>query len=159
MDPMKSGFSVDHEIEGVGKLCTVFSAPDYPQFVEEGEVRHENDASFVILEDATEWAEPKPVRFAAERPRPRSRPYYDVTVGGSDEEGPDGELARAVKRDEDEKEARAGGEGEEGEEDPANEDPANEDPANEDPANEDPANEDPSSGASGEGGAPRVRAS
>lgn len=155
MDPMKSGFSVDHEIEGVGKLCTVFSAPDYPQFVEEGEVRHENDASFVILEDATEWAEPRPVRFAAERPRPRSRPYYDVTVGGSDEEGPDGELARAVKRDEgeredeDEKEKPAGGEGEEGEEDPANEDPANEDPAN----------EDPSSGASGEGGAPRVRAS
>ena len=114
-------------------------------------MRHENDASFVVPEDATEWAEPRPVRFAAERPRPRSRPYYDVTVGGSDEEGPDGELARAVKReedegeDEDEKEKRAGGEGEEGEEDPANEDTANEDPS--------------SSGASGEGGAPRVRAS
>jgi serine/threonine-protein phosphatase 5 len=118
-------------------------------------VRHENDASFVLLEDATEWAEPRPVRFSAERPRPRSRPYYDVTVGGSDEEGPDGELARAVKRDEgegegedeDEKEKRAGGEGEEGEEDPANDDPANEDLSS------------GASGASGEGGAPRVRAS
>jgi serine/threonine-protein phosphatase 5 len=36
--------------------------------------------------------------FEAVKPRPRCDPYYDVTVGGSDEEGPDGELAATIER-------------------------------------------------------------
>jgi serine/threonine-protein phosphatase 5 len=97
MDNMHSGFSVDHDIENVGKLCTVFSAPDYPQFIEAGDTRHNNAATFVRLRGESEWAEPDPVAFTAARPRPESEPYYDITVGGSDEEGPDGELARETR--------------------------------------------------------------
>ena len=97
MDNMHAGFSVDHDIENVGKLCTVFSAPDYPQFIEAGDTRHNNAATFVRLRGDTEWAEPEPTAFTAARPRPESEPYYDVTVGGSDEEGPDGELARETR--------------------------------------------------------------
>ena len=97
MDNMHAGFSVDHDIENVGKLCTVFSAPDYPQFIEAGDTRHNNAATFVRLRGDTEWAEPEPTAFTAARPRPESEPYYDVTVGGSDEEGPDGELARDAR--------------------------------------------------------------
>ena len=97
MDNMHAGFSVDHDIENVGKLCTVFSAPDYPQFIEAGDTRHNNAATFVRLRGDTEWAEPEPTAFSAARPRPESEPYYDITVGGSDEEGPDGELARETR--------------------------------------------------------------
>lgn len=97
MDNMHAGFSVDHDIENVGKLCTVFSAPDYPQFIEAGDTRHNNAATFVRLRGDTAWAEPEPTAFSAARPRPESEPYYDVTVGGSDEEGPDGELARETR--------------------------------------------------------------
>ena len=46
---VQEGFCVDHHVEGVGKLCTVFSAPDYPQFVEEGEHRYHNKAAYVVL--------------------------------------------------------------------------------------------------------------
>ena len=97
MDNMHAGFSVDHDIENVGKLCTVFSAPDYPQFIEAGDTRHNNAATFVRLRGDTAWAEPEPTAFSAARPRPESEPYYDITVGGSDEEGPDGELARETR--------------------------------------------------------------
>ena len=97
MDNMHAGFSVDHDIENVGKLCTVFSAPDYPQFIEAGDTRHNNAATFVRLRGDTAWAEPEPTAFSAARPRPESEPYYDITVGGSDEEGPDGEPARETR--------------------------------------------------------------
>ena len=103
MDNMHAGFSVDHDIENVGKLCTVFSAPDYPQFIEAGDTRHNNAATFVRLRGGTEWAEPEPTAFTAARPRPGpSAPR--VTVGGSDEEGPDGgsRARRARGRVEDE---------------------------------------------------------
>ena len=64
--------AVDHDIENVGKLCTVFSAPDYPQFIEAGDTRHNNAATFVRLRGDTEWAEPEPTAFTAARPRPES---------------------------------------------------------------------------------------
>jgi serine/threonine-protein phosphatase 5 len=98
MNDMTSGFSLDHDIEGVGKLCTVFSAPDYPQFVEEGERRFNGKAAFVTLTSDTDYCEPAVTSFEAVKPRPRCDPYYDVTVGGSDEEGPDGELAATIER-------------------------------------------------------------
>lgn len=31
MGPMKDGYSIDHDVPS-GKLITLFSAPDYPQF-------------------------------------------------------------------------------------------------------------------------------
>lgn len=95
MPSVQEGFCVDHDVEGVGKLCTVFSAPDYPQFVEEGEHRHHNKAAYVVLTGGAsgeEWCVPRPVSFTAVKPRPKCEPYYDITVGGSDEEGPDGDL-------------------------------------------------------------------
>ena len=49
-----------------------------------------------------EWATPAPVAFTAAKPRPNSQPYYDITVGGSDEEGPDGDL-RVERADAEEK--------------------------------------------------------
>ena len=91
MADITSGFAVDHDVEH-GKLCTVFSAPDYPQFIEEGERRNHNRASYVVLTGESGFCEPAPVSFTAVKPRPSSEPYYDVTVGGSDEEGPDGDL-------------------------------------------------------------------
>jgi serine/threonine-protein phosphatase 5 len=115
MDTMHDGFSVDHDIPGVGKLCTVFSAPDYPQFVEKGDTRHNNAATFVRLRSDAEWAEPHPTKFTAFRPRPSSDPYYDITAGGSDEEGPDGELAREMRFGRDDMDDGIGNEAEEDE--------------------------------------------
>lgn len=98
MNDMTSGFSTDHDVPGVGKLCTVFSAPDYPQFVEEGERRFNGAAAFVTLASDSGYHEPRVTSFEAAKPRPACDPYYDVTVGGSDEEGPDGDLAATVAR-------------------------------------------------------------
>ena len=112
MNDMTSGFSTDHDVPGVGKLCTVFSAPDYPQFVEEGERRFNGRAAFVTLASDSGYHEPRVTSFEAVKPRPACDPYYDVTVGGSDEEGPDGDLAATVARggdDDDAFEADAGG--------------------------------------------------
>jgi serine/threonine-protein phosphatase 5 len=44
----------------VGKLCTVFSAPDYPQFVEEGEQRYNNQGAYVVLTAPGEFCDPAP---------------------------------------------------------------------------------------------------
>ena len=99
MNDMTSGFSLDHDVPGVGKLCTVFSAPDYPQFVEEGDRRFNGAGAFVTLASDTDYCEPRVTSFQAVKPRPACDPYYDVTVGGSDEEGPDGDLAATVARD------------------------------------------------------------
>ena len=59
-------------------------------------------ATFVVLTAEGEWATPAPVAFTAAKPRPNSQPYYDITVGGSDEEGPDGDL-RVERADAEEK--------------------------------------------------------
>ena len=110
MNDMTSGFSVDHDVPGVGKLCTVFSAPDYPQFVEEGERRFDGAGAFVTLASDTGYCEPRVTSFRAVKPRPACDPYYDVTVGGSDEEGPGGDLAATVARDDDDAGALGGSE-------------------------------------------------
>jgi len=60
---------VDHDLPGVGKLCTVFSAPDYPQFVEADDVRHHNKGAYVVLSAAGDFAVPEPVSFSAVKPR------------------------------------------------------------------------------------------
>ena len=67
-----------------------------------GRAAARNKATFVVLTAEGEWATPAPVAFTAAKPRPNSQPYYDITVGGSDEEGPDGDL-RVKRADAEEK--------------------------------------------------------
>lgn len=87
MKSMASGYTVDHEGPH-GKLVTVFSAPDYPQFQHEEEERMNNLAAFAELR-APDVAEPKFVTFAAVKPRPQCPCYYDLGLPGSDVEGPE----------------------------------------------------------------------
>ena len=83
--PMDKGFTVDHEGDA-GKMCTVFSAPDYPMF-QEGE-RFNNQGAFVTLTAPT-WSTPDVHSYTA-APRPpvdQCTAYYDyVNALDSDEE-------------------------------------------------------------------------
>ena len=87
MKSMVSGYTVDHEGPN-GKLVTVFSAPDYPQFQHDGEERMNNLAAFVELR-APDVSEAKFVTFSAVKPRPHCMCYYDLGLPGSDVEGPE----------------------------------------------------------------------
>ncbi|GLC44111.1 hypothetical protein PLESTB_000927800 [Pleodorina starrii] len=75
------GYSYDHNTPA-GRLVTVFSAPDYPQFQvveEEGEnagKRYENLAAVAVL-SAPDYATPNMRTFAAVKPRPKADAYYD----------------------------------------------------------------------------------
>jgi len=91
MPSIMSGFCVDHDCGDAGKLCTVFSAPNYPQFIEADDVRHNNLAAFVKLKPESNWCEPEPQSFDA-LARPASQCYYDLDLGGSDCEGPESEI-------------------------------------------------------------------
>jgi len=93
MGSMHGGWSVDHATPA-GRLATLFSAPDYPQFVAEGEARYNNAAAVAVL-TGPQYDEPQILTFLA-APRPHAVPYYDLGAGGSDEEGPDGDLAAAT---------------------------------------------------------------
>jgi hypothetical protein len=88
MGSMAEGWCVDHE-SPAGRLATLFSAPDYPQFYPEGEARANNRAAVARLR-APHFDEPELLHFSA-APRPPAQPFYDPGVAGSDEEGPDGE--------------------------------------------------------------------
>ena len=91
MPSIMAGFCVDHDVGDARKLCTLFSAPNYPQFVDADDVRHHNSAAFVTLRRETGWCEPVPTSFEY-APRPPSRCYYDVDLGGSDAEGPESDI-------------------------------------------------------------------
>ncbi|KAM4084526.1 hypothetical protein ACB094_08G138900 [Castanea mollissima] len=81
---MDEGYTIDHVVES-GKLITVFSAPDYPQF-QVGEERYKNKGAYVVLEPPN-FDNPKFYSFEAVAPRPQANPYYDyVDVINSDEE-------------------------------------------------------------------------
>ena len=70
------------------RLCTIFSAPDYPQFIPEGEPRYGNKGAYALLE-APDYADPTFVQYEATLPRPDAQPYYDMGDDGlldSDEE-------------------------------------------------------------------------
>ena len=92
MGSMQDGWCVDHTTPS-GRLATLFSAPDYPQFCAEGDVRSGNRAALAVLRPP-HYDEPEVLHFDA-APRPEATPFYDLGIGGSDEEGPDGELAAA----------------------------------------------------------------
>ena len=57
-----------HVVAG-GKLMTVFSAPDYPQFQADGEDRYNNVAAVAVL-SSPGYHEPRFVQYSAVLPRP-----------------------------------------------------------------------------------------
>jgi len=96
------GYAVDHAGPG-GRLCTVFSAPDYPMFQQQapcddagegggggGEGRYSNLGAVAVL-SAPSWSDPAFVQYAA-APRPsRPGPYYELDdAPDSDEDVPPG---------------------------------------------------------------------
>ncbi|XP_048140080.1 serine/threonine-protein phosphatase 7 isoform X2 [Rhodamnia argentea] len=81
---MDEGYTVDHIVES-GRLITLFSAPDYPQFQATAE-RYKNKGAYIILEPPN-FDNPTFNSFEAVTPRPKANPYYDFQdVIDSDEE-------------------------------------------------------------------------
>lgn len=81
---MKEGYTIDHVVES-GKLITLFSAPDYPQF-QATEERYQNKGAYIVLEPP-DFDNPVFHTFEAITPRPKVNPYYDYEdVIDSDEE-------------------------------------------------------------------------
>ncbi|KAL7135292.1 hypothetical protein ABFS83_11G083900 [Erythranthe nasuta] len=81
---MDLGYTIDHIVES-GKLITLFSAPDYPQF-QATEERHRNKGAYIVLEPP-HFDTPIFRSFEAVTPRPKVNPYYDFEdVIDSDEE-------------------------------------------------------------------------
>ncbi|KAF7829086.1 serine/threonine-protein phosphatase 7 [Senna tora] len=84
LDGMTEGYTIDHIVES-GKLITLFSAPDYPQF-QATEERYNNKGAYVVLEPPN-FDNPIFHSFEAVTPRPKANPYYDYEeVIDSDEE-------------------------------------------------------------------------
>ncbi|XP_031473742.1 serine/threonine-protein phosphatase 7 [Nymphaea colorata] len=81
---MQKGYTIDHEVES-GKLITLFSAPDYPQF-QASEERYNNMGAYIVL-GPPDFSTPIFYSFDAVRPRPKVNAYYDYEdVIDSDEE-------------------------------------------------------------------------
>ncbi|XP_013624426.1 PREDICTED: serine/threonine-protein phosphatase 7-like [Brassica oleracea var. oleracea] len=68
------GYTIDHDVQS-GKLITIFSAPDYPQFQATRE-RYRNKGAYIILQ-APDLSDPQFRSFEAVTPRPKANPYYD----------------------------------------------------------------------------------
>lgn len=84
MTSMQDGYTIDHVVES-GKLITLFSAPDYPQFQATND-RYNNRAAYIVLH-APDFSTPKFHTFEAIKPRPKANSYYDFDeVLDSDEE-------------------------------------------------------------------------
>ncbi|XP_058195399.1 serine/threonine-protein phosphatase 7-like isoform X2 [Rhododendron vialii] len=85
LEGMDEGYTIDHVVES-GKLITVFSAPDYPQFQAPAEKRYNNKGAYIVLEPP-HFDCPVFHSFGAVTPRPEANPYYDyVNVPDSDED-------------------------------------------------------------------------
>ncbi|CAB4311508.1 unnamed protein product [Prunus armeniaca] len=81
---MDEGYTIDHIVES-GKLITLFSAPDYPQF-QNTEERYKNKGAYIILEPPN-FDDPIFHSFKAITPRPKADPFYNFEeVIDSDEE-------------------------------------------------------------------------
>ena len=70
MPAMTPGYSVDHVVPA-GRLLTVFSAPDYPQFqpVDDPADRFDNLAAVAVLA-GPRWDDPLMMQYEAVLPRP-----------------------------------------------------------------------------------------
>ncbi|RDX62247.1 Serine/threonine-protein phosphatase 7, partial [Mucuna pruriens] len=75
---MLSGYSIDHDGES-GKLYTLFSAPDYPQF---GKRRYNNKGAYAVLK-WPDFATPSFHSFKAAE-RPMVDPYVDFDANNMD---------------------------------------------------------------------------
>lgn len=85
MPGMQEGYTEDH-ITPSGKLVTVFSAPDYPQFICADTERYRNKAAVIVL-SSPDYSTPTIKQFEAVLPRPCVQPYYDIDdTPDSDEE-------------------------------------------------------------------------
>eukprot|EP00890_Picochlorum_soloecismus_P005004 jgi/Picsp_1/5504/NSC_02863-R1_serine threonine-protein phosphatase 7 len=85
MPSMQDGYTEDH-VTPAGKLVTVFSAPDYPQFICADTERYRNKAAVIVL-SAPDYSTPTIKQFEAVLPRPCVQPYYDIDdTPDSDEE-------------------------------------------------------------------------
>lgn len=83
MQDMNNGYTIDHVVKS-GKLITLFSAPDYPQF-QESSLRFNNKGAYIVLE-SPDFSMPQIFTFGAV-PRPKANAYYDfVNAIDSDEE-------------------------------------------------------------------------
>ncbi|KAH7847974.1 hypothetical protein Vadar_032241 [Vaccinium darrowii] len=81
---MDVGYTIDHVVES-GKLITLFSAPDYPQFQATAE-RYKDKGAYIVLVPP-HFDSPVFHSFEAVTPRPEANPYYDYEdVIDSDEE-------------------------------------------------------------------------
>ncbi|XP_021908325.1 serine/threonine-protein phosphatase 7 [Carica papaya] len=81
---MDEGYTIDHDVES-GKLITLFSAPDYPQF-QASEERYRNKGAYIVLH-SPDFDNPVFHSFEAVMPRPKVNAYYDFeNVIDSDEE-------------------------------------------------------------------------
>ncbi|KAM1727629.1 hypothetical protein ACFX12_018240 [Malus domestica] len=81
---MDNGYTIDHIVES-GKLITLFSAPDYPQF-QGTEERYRNKGAYIVLEPPN-FDNPVFHSFEAITPRPKANPFYNFEeVIDSDEE-------------------------------------------------------------------------
>ncbi|XP_059430297.1 serine/threonine-protein phosphatase 7 isoform X2 [Corylus avellana] len=65
---MEEGYTIDHVVES-GKLITLFSAPDYPQF-QATEERYKNKGAYIVLEPPN-FDNPKFHSFEGIAPRPQ----------------------------------------------------------------------------------------
>ena len=83
MKPMDTGHTVDH-VTSAGRLVTVFSAPDYPQFRCDDDERIKNTASVLKLLPPT-YSEYTVIEYSAVA-RPHATCCYDNTLPGSDAE-------------------------------------------------------------------------
>ena len=84
MGNMLQGWTEDH-VTPAGRLMTVFSAPDYPQFMADDALRYKNKGAVAVL-SAPEYNTPAMTQYEAVLPRPEAKPYYDLYVNDSDEE-------------------------------------------------------------------------
>ncbi|XP_027342035.1 serine/threonine-protein phosphatase 7-like isoform X2 [Abrus precatorius] len=75
---MLSGYSLDHDGES-GKLYTLFSAPDYPQF---GKRRYYNEGAYAVLK-SPDFAKPSFHSFKSAE-RPTVDPYVDLDANDMD---------------------------------------------------------------------------
>jgi serine/threonine-protein phosphatase 5 len=83
MGDMLEGWTLDHDTPA-GRLMTVFSAPDYPQFVAAAAARYGNKGAVAVLRGPG-YATPSMAQYGA-APRPPATPFYDLGVADSDEE-------------------------------------------------------------------------
>ncbi|KAF6150433.1 hypothetical protein GIB67_023932 [Kingdonia uniflora] len=71
---MQEGYTIDHDVKS-GKLITIFSAPDYPQY-QATEERFNNKGAYVVLEPP-HFDVPIFHTFEAITPRPKVNAYYN----------------------------------------------------------------------------------